>query len=504
MNLNPNNFERTILDLERKRFGINKLDDITRPRKVSNENKYGRGPVKKAKYKDPAKDQLSLQSLGRSTYDQHRNLLNDTLENESNFSSNRSFDRYKTNLCYDKKYKGRSKQPYDTAESNYHSQSTPQLSSFRRAAHRTEYYAELNDDSDQPTNYDIERKLNILENSQDKLPKKKKKARFSESLVEEHKNFRDKIFDDPETESKIRKAFVTPKGTAETTEMSSSRSALGNRFQPISNRQININESHDTDKIGPNMRGLMYKELDKIRNDCRENNELLTKHISNNEEFYSKKFDELKNKLKNEAVTPNDVQSLVDRAVAQKLAAMHFEEESKKEHEKVSKVQAQINSLVNHYNTTDSEIKLLKDEIDGMHNIIEKMTRNHENEKRALQHRLDTIDKAITDVREDCIANSDSFIVNIESRLDEIDQTLRMNEKDHKHEVKRSSVTREPNPSEHMVNGLRKDIENTLRKINLRINDLEQHNSAHHKNTKELDNQIKSIKLSGKRDMKEL
>ena len=57
-------------------------------------------------------------------------------------------------------------------------------------------------------------------------------------------------------------------------------------------------DKNTKDGLNSSMRKFLFKELDKIRSDTRQNNANLSKNISDNEEFYTQKFDELKIKLK--------------------------------------------------------------------------------------------------------------------------------------------------------------------------------------------------------------
>lgn len=518
MNLDPQRFERTILDLERKRFGITNTYDVYQeePKKVENSaKKYGKGPVKKARYKDPAKDQLNFKSLARNTLDHNMNFSRDSPSRGSNHSSNRSFDRYSTNLCYDKRFSGTGRRNPDTGVNKYHTSSTPNLSTFKNQNRRDSEYYKLADDSDDINNrvpdFDIEKKLRDLNSSHD-VARNQRKIRFTDSVVEDHKMFRDKLYQDNTVETKIKRAFLTPRKSDETTELESAGTKLEpykaspRRDSPAresskkdSNETFNITITENNDGLNSYIRKFLFKELDKIRHDCRQSNSLLSQNIASNEEFYSKKFEEVKDKLKHEVVTPQDVQALVNKAVAQKLSEMNINS-TQTNVESVTNVQAQINSVVKHYHENSDDIKDLKFQVDNLKKQLESLLRSNDNERRALAHRLDTMDKALIDVREDCIANSDSFMVSVESRLDYLEHQSKT-QGTNKIDVKKTPMSRGALPSEHVVNNLRSDIDKALKKLHSRVNEVEIKNSN---DVKELDNQIKSVKLTGKRDIKEL
>jgi uncharacterized coiled-coil protein SlyX len=257
------------------------------------------------------------------------------------------------------------------------------------------------------------------------------------------------------------------------------------------------------DGINSYIRKFLFKELDKIRSDYKQSNILLSQNIANNEEFYSKKFEGLKTKLKNDTVTPQNVESMVNAAINKKFAELNLKDENNKNREEVSKSQAQINSLVSHFNSTQDEIRKLKDHFEDLNRKVEILARNSETDKRSNLHKFDTIDKALTDVREDCIANSDSFMVSVESRLENIEHKLRTSEGTQR-EIKKVPILEQPRVSDPLIQGLRSEIGESLKKLSLRVNSLENQNQAQNKTAKELDNRINSLQLSGKKDIKDL
>jgi len=94
MNVEPT-FQRTILDLERKRFGVKNIYDVEEKPKQRISN-YGQGPIKKAKRKSAKQDEYFHPAESHNTFS--RISMDDRYERDSNRSSNRSFDRYKSNL----------------------------------------------------------------------------------------------------------------------------------------------------------------------------------------------------------------------------------------------------------------------------------------------------------------------------------------------------------------------------------------------------------------------
>ena len=135
MNLDPNKFERTILELERKRFGIDEVyNQYPDKAKRAHHSKYGRGPAKRATLKSTIQSEEPF-ALSRVNLSPHRESIIDIMEQESARSSNRSFDRYKTNLCYKKKVGRKGEKLLDEADHYYHTSSTPQLTSIKKRRH---------------------------------------------------------------------------------------------------------------------------------------------------------------------------------------------------------------------------------------------------------------------------------------------------------------------------------------------------------------------------------
>jgi hypothetical protein len=189
-------------------------------------------------------------------------------------------------------------------------------------------------------------------------------------------------------------------------------------------------------------------------------------------------------KLKNDVVNPTEVQQLVNQAIDKKLIQMNLKDDTAKSKEGVSKMQAQVNSIVTHYNVSQDQITNLTYELEQLNKQIEGLHRKTEKDKANYIHRIELVENALTDVREDCIANSDSFIVNVEARLDNIDQRIKANES--KRELKKVPQMNQSGVSEQYINALRKDIDYALKKLNLKLNDVDKKSDVGIKTSEEL------------------
>jgi hypothetical protein len=220
----------------------------------------------------------------------------------------------------------------------------------------------------------------------------------------------------------------------------------------------------------------------------------LSKNISDNEDFYSQKFEELRNKLKNDVVNPKEVQRLVDQVVDKKLIQMNLKDDNEKSKEGVSKMQAQINSIVTHYNANQEQTTKLQDEIELLNKGIEILHRKTEKDQENYVHRIEILEKTLADVREDCVASTDSFIVNVESRLDNMDKWIRDSES--KREIKKASHLNQAGVSDQYINNLRKDIDAALKKLNFRIDDVDDKSNSGvqaFKDLKDLEQKVNQI-----------
>jgi TolA-binding protein len=477
MNLEPTKFERTILDLERQRFGIKNIydiDDIPKERISS----FGQGPIKKAKQKRNIEDLYYDTSGSKGTFT--RLSRAEGFDQDINRSPNNSFDRYKNDLCYKKKSMGARLSVEDPA----HISSTPQIGKTRKRS-----YFESNLDT--ASDYEVEKKLSQLNKSQDF----QKKTRFKDP-VEEHREFRDHAYEEvqPDMHNRIRRAIITP--NEEVPDIHSSHTHF------TSNYDDNVNFSN-REVMNSYIRKFLFKELEKIRHECRENNNLLSQNIASNEEFYSKKYDDLKNQVRGHYLSSSDAQIMIDESVTRKLAQTGLKDEQKKGKEGVSKLQAQINSLVAHYNTGQDQINKLNKQIDEMSKRFEGMERDQDLIKRTTSHKLDVLEKGLNNVKEDCIANSDSFMVSVESRLDDIEQRLGTQELKKK-QIKKVAILEQPRVSDPLVEALRKDVNLDLDSIEKRIMNLEADAQKQFNINKELDNKLNKINKADMRSIKEL
>lgn len=477
MNLEPSKFERTILDLERQRFGINNIYDINDipKQRISS---FGQGPIQKAKQKRSTED-IYYETAGvKDSFSRASRV--EGFDQDLNRSSNNSFDRYKNDLCYKKKRMSNRLSVEDLA----HVSSTPNIAKISKRN-----YFESNIDT--ASDYEVERKLSQLNKSQEL----KKKTRFKDP-VEEHKEFRELTYEEgqPDMHEKIRRAIIT--SNEEVPDIHSSHTHF------TSNYDDNLNVSN-REAMNSYIRKFLFKELEKIRHECRENNNLLSQNIASNEEFYSKKYDDLKNQIKSHYVSSNDAQIIIDEAVTRKLAQTGLKDEQKKGKEGVSKLQAQINSLVAHYNTSQDEINKLNKQLEEMNKKFEVLERDQDLIKRTTSHKLDVLEKGLNNVREDCIVNSDSFMVSVESRLDDIEQRLGTQELKKK-EIKKVPILEQPRVSDPLVEALRKDINLDLDSIEKRILNLESDAQKQFNINKELDLKMNKINQADMRSIKEL
>lgn len=473
MDIEPIRFESKIMDLERKRFGIKKFDPYEKNVRI--DDLFDEYQKKKADHK---KKQARNKD---NSFKQNENIFSATKRNinlrddlGSHRSSTGSFDR---DLSY-----------RNSANSNLDHiprfSSTPQLSNPRQKRNTVDvnYLQTLT-----PLKSDVERKLDYLNNSNDMLQSSRIYPKYS---VEDHQAFRDLAFDDDNKKTNSSSRML---GTP-TSLLSKGLKADGvtdNKPKTVfidetqnDVRTFDKNNTGTKDGLNSYMRTFLFKELDKIRHDCSKNNVLLSKNISDNEDFYSQKFEELRIKLKNDVVNPTEVQQLVNQAVDKKLIQMNLKDDTAKSKEGVTKMQAQINSIVTHYNVSQEQIAKLTYEVEQLNKQIEGLHRKTEKDKEIYMHRIELIENALTDVREDCIANSDSFIVNVESRLDIIDQRIKANEA--KREVKKVPQMHQSGVSEQYINALRKDINNALKKLNLKLNDVDKKSDVGIKTSEEL------------------
>jgi hypothetical protein len=529
--IEPIPFESKIMDLERKRFGINKYDPYVDNDKSDDLfDEYQKKKNKNRKRKKKNKDDDYSRNDNVFSNSKNKDLKD---VRDSRRSSTGSFERYKTDLS--------NRESTNTkVDQMTRFSSTPQLGSQK---HRNILNGRIHDPN-AFTKYDVDRSrghlsnsrgdrsrghlsnsrgdrsLGHLSNSRDDrslghlsnsrgdrslghfsnsrgdLPQRRN-SHANDYLVEGHRQFRSLAFDDEyKGTNASTKNFITPKKSESLlsrahrdreleryvgSTISKPKTVLfdetQNDIRLFDDRKYHKNHeknnetsSNTKDGLNTYTRTFLFKELDKIRHDSNKNNMLLSKNISDNEDFYSQKFEELRTKLKNDVVNPNEVQRLVNQVVDKKLIQMNLKDDTEKSKEGVSKMQAQINSIVSHYNAREEQTTKLQDEIELLNKGIEVLHRKTEKDQENYVHRIEILEKTLADVREDCVASTDSFIVNVESRLENMDKWIRDTES--KREIKKVSHLNQSGVSDQYINNLRKDIDAALKKLNFRINDV--------------------------------
>lgn len=382
---------------------------------------------------------------------------------------------------------------------------TPQIGRTRKF---TQYSRCFDNEYDRADDFEVEKKLNDLTHSQERALKKK--TRFKEPIVEEHRTFKEVIHhEEPRSiDTKIKKVMAGNQSSHDTHEMTSSHTyhTSNNNVHSASIRNNHNDFSENTgnnEALNAYIRKFLTKELTKVRHDCRENNNLLSQNIAQNEEFYFQKFDDMQKKIKNDMVSKNDAQTLISNSVSTKLSQSGIKDQKDKSKQEVSKMEAQINALVSHFKTSQEQIKNLTNDLEETNKRLETIERDSEHFKRTTSHKIEVLDKGVNNVREDCMANTDSFMVSVESRLDSIDHNINISE-NKKREIKKIPILEQPRIHEPLVDQLREDINSRFQIINKRMDNFESDVHQQFETSRELDNKINKLHQVETRNIKDI
>jgi hypothetical protein len=276
MDIDPAPFESKIMDLERKRFGIKKYDpygDNDRADDLFDEYQKKKIKHRKRKIKNQDDDFARDDNILRGS---KRNMnIRDDLD--SHRSSTGSFERYKTDLSSRKSTNTKVDQITRFS-------STPQLGSKK---HRNILNGKIHEPHVN-ANYDVDRKLDYLNNSHGVSPLKRKS--HNDNAVEGHRQFRNLAFDDESKKTNASpKKFTTPRKSASMlsrahrdrelerdigSTITKPKTVLFDESQ--NDIRLFDDTNYDTNhEINPStkdglntyMRTFLFKELDKIRHD---------------------------------------------------------------------------------------------------------------------------------------------------------------------------------------------------------------------------------------------
>ena len=255
LNADPNKFENTILDLERKRFGVKQYDPYDKEIKAAADYYQGKH---RAEREDLGAFKINTDLLNPKNAERSRS--------RSDKKSDRSVGRYPTDLSY-------SSRKYDQI-----SQSTPDLSRFGGSR----------------------KTFDDRERDYQRISERKSKIKPQREIIDDHRAFRNTTYDTENAGLRKHspKMFTTPNKSQQLkfyNDLTSKSKGHPNR-SVIINEEFNDIQNYDPDSRIPAthdgmnsyVRKFLYKELDKIRNDARKSNSLLSKNISDNEEFYTK------------------------------------------------------------------------------------------------------------------------------------------------------------------------------------------------------------------------
>ncbi|CAI2381931.1 unnamed protein product [Moneuplotes crassus] len=291
-----------------------------------------------------------------------------------------------------------------------------------------------------------------------------------------------------------------------------------NGLSKVSNdrKTVNINENFNEiqpydpddctgaagDEKNPLLRKFLLKELDKIRGDTRKNNTNLSKNISDNEEFYSKQISDLRKKIKQDFVPASEVQKLVDHAVEKKIMMMHLKDDTDKTKKGMTKAQTQVQTLMNNYKQCQKQIKELQSDIDDLHKRIDETERKHGIQQMDIEKNFRNADKEISDAREDAISYTDSVIVQVETRMDTIENKLKRDRP--KPEIVKGSNSDKVRAVEPFLADIRKELQSEVKKVNTKINKMENDHNRRIKDINSISDKADTIKKTNIKDLKDL
>ncbi|CAI2382291.1 unnamed protein product [Moneuplotes crassus] len=343
------------------------------------------------------------------------------------------------------------------------------------------------------------------------LPRSKKL--YEGGLIDKHRDFRTHAFESFENEktdhsslkyhtpikSNSSSKFEFQNGLSRLKDNRKSVS-INEKFNEIQNYDPEEHTSSAKDGLTSHLRKFLFKELDKMRDDVRKSNSHLSKSISDNEEFYSSKLDDLKRKVKSEIIPASDIQRLVEHTIDSKLREMNVTDNSdNREH---SKTQLQVHTLANHFKSCQKLVKELQSDIDVLTKRIDESERKSGMNEMDYDRKQRLVDNHINEVKDDSKSYTDSEVSKLDSRLEVLENKMKK-DKAKLGKIKPSNIDN-AKAVEPLLSDLRREVETSIRKINSQISQIEGDNDKRDINLANISTKTDNIKKTNIKDLQDL
>ena len=269
------------------------------------------------------------------------------------------------------------------------------------------------------------------------------------------------------------------------------KDSFDQKYKPLITNTT-VNEANYTSvnrnkEISNATKDYLIKEIQKVRDTYYDQCQHLNKVISENEEFNSKKFKEINSKLKSETVAPFDVDTVVDVTLNRKLSKHPINKSIDETHNRLDQVLKKMESYQN-------EVGQLRDEIEHCHEKYNILEQEKEDDKAEFIKRLDFYEKALNDVRDESIANLDSYMVSVDEKIDQIQGQV--NKIDRKGVIVENSVEKNAINNVNISNEIKQEVQRSIDDINSKVSKLDKNERLNQDNIKMLSSRIMDLKKS--------
>ena len=163
-----------------------------------------------------------------------------------------------------------------------------------------------------------------------------------------------------------------------------------------------------------------------------------------------------------------------------------------------------IDNLTNHFHANQNDMKKMGSDIINLHNKVETYFREHEHDKDGLFERLKHYEAFVNEIKEETSEHQDTFMITIESKLEEFDRKLMNIDKDNRINTSHITALEQNQQFDKSIENLRTDTMLEIKRLETRLNNIDHFEQVNSKSLKDIQSQVANIEKAGHTNWHEL
>ena len=152
---------------------------------------------------------------------------------------------------------------------------------------------------------------------------------------------------------------------------------------------------------------------------------------------------------------------------------------------------------MNHFHSSQNDIKMMGNDVLNLHNKVEAFVKESKLERDGLLNRIKEYEELMNDIKEEISEHQDTFMITIESKLEEFDRKLMNTDKDNRINASNIAALEQGFQYDKTISILRSDIAQDINRLEARLNNIDHSEKLNSNLLKDVESKVSVLEKSG-------